>query len=114
MFLDAIRHAKSVGFHRLHVATNGIRFAQEEDFAVRAKAAGLHGVYLQFDGVTEENNSHQVIGNYMETRRRALDNIAASGSAAVRKSPGLATRVCSPHGASYWPIWRDSLPFAGT
>ena len=79
IFLDAIRHAKSVGFHRLHVATNGIRFAQEEEFAVRAKAAGLHGVYLQFDGVTEENNSHRGIGNYMETRRRALDNIAAAG-----------------------------------
>jgi uncharacterized radical SAM superfamily Fe-S cluster-containing enzyme len=79
IFLDAIQHAKSVGFHRLHVATNGIRFAQEKEFAVRAKAAGLHGVYLQFDGVTEEKNSHRGIGNYMETRRRALDNIAAAG-----------------------------------
>jgi uncharacterized radical SAM superfamily Fe-S cluster-containing enzyme len=58
IFLDAVQHAKSVGFHRLHVATNGIRFAQEEDFAVRAKAAGLHGVYLQFDGVTEAKNGH--------------------------------------------------------
>ena len=79
IFLDAIQHAKSVGFHRLHVATNGIRFAQERDFAVRARAAGLHGVYLQFDGVTEEKNSHRGIGNYMETKRRALDNIAAAG-----------------------------------
>jgi len=79
IFLDAIQHAKSMGFHRLHVATNGIRFAQENEFAVRAKAAGLHGVYLQFDGVTEEKNSHRGIGNYMETKRRALDNIAAAG-----------------------------------
>jgi hypothetical protein len=79
IFLDAIQHAKSVGFHRLHVATNGIRFAQEEEFAIRARAAGLHGVYLQFDGVTDEKNSHRGIGNYMETKRRALDNIAASG-----------------------------------
>ena len=79
IFLDAVQHAKSVGFHRLHVATNGIRFAQERDFAVRAKAAGLHGVYLQFDGVTEEKNSHRGIGNYMEVKRRALDNIAAAG-----------------------------------
>jgi len=79
IFLDAIEHAKSVGFHRLHVATNGIRFAQEREFAVRARAAGLHGVYLQFDGVTEEKNSHRGIGNYMETKRRALDNIAAAG-----------------------------------
>jgi 7,8-dihydro-6-hydroxymethylpterin dimethyltransferase len=79
IFLDAIQHAKSVGFYRLHVATNGIRFAQEEEFAIRARAAGLHGVYLQFDGVTEEKNSHRGIGNYMETKRHALDNIAAAG-----------------------------------
>jgi len=79
LFLDAVEHAKSVGFHRLHVATNGIRFAQERDFAVKAKAAGLHGVYLQFDGVSEEKNSHRGIGNYMEMKLRALDNIAAAG-----------------------------------
>jgi 7,8-dihydro-6-hydroxymethylpterin dimethyltransferase len=79
IFLDAVRHAKSGGFHRLHVATNGIRFAQESDFAFRAKASGLHGVYLQFDGVTEEKNSHRGIGNYMEVKSRALDSIAAAG-----------------------------------
>lgn len=79
IFLDAVRHAKGKGFHRLHVATNGIRFAQEKDFAVKAKAAGLHAVYLQFDGVTEEKNGHRGIGNYMDVKRRALDNIAAAG-----------------------------------
>jgi uncharacterized radical SAM superfamily Fe-S cluster-containing enzyme len=79
IFLDAVRHAKSVGFHRLHVATNGIRFAQERDFATQAKAAGLHGVYLQFDGATDENNRHRGLSNYMEVKRRALDNIAAAG-----------------------------------
>jgi uncharacterized radical SAM superfamily Fe-S cluster-containing enzyme len=79
IFLDAARHAKSMGFHRIHVATNGIRFAQEREFAVRAKAAGLHAVYLQFDGITEEKNSHRGIGNYMEVKRRALENIAAAG-----------------------------------
>jgi uncharacterized radical SAM superfamily Fe-S cluster-containing enzyme len=79
IFLEAVRHAKSLGFHRLHVATNGIRFAQDRDFAVQAKAAGLHAVYLQFDGITEAKNSHRGIGNYMEVKRRALDNIAAAG-----------------------------------
>jgi uncharacterized radical SAM superfamily Fe-S cluster-containing enzyme len=79
IFLDAIQHAKSVGFHRLHVATNGIRFAQEREFAVSARGAGLHGVYLQFDGATEEKNSHRGLGNYMEIKGRALDNIAAAG-----------------------------------
>ena len=79
IFLEAVHHAKSMGFHRLHVATNGIRFAQDRDFAVQAKAAGLHAVYLQFDGITEAKNSHRGIGNYMEVRRRALDSIAAAG-----------------------------------
>ena len=79
IFIEAVRHAKSMGFHRLHVATNGIRFAQEQDFAVRAKTAGLHGVYLQFDGVTEEKNSHRGIRNYMDVKRCALENVAAAG-----------------------------------
>lgn len=79
IFLDAVRYARSMGFHRLHVATNGIRFAQEKDFAVQAKSAGIHAVYLQFDGVTEKKNSHRGIGNYMEVKRRALDNIAVAG-----------------------------------
>ena len=79
IFLDAVEHAKSVGFHRLHVATNGIRFAQERDLAAKARTAGLHGVYLQFDGVTDEKNSHRGIGNCMELKLRTLDNIAAAG-----------------------------------
>ena len=83
IFLDAIRHAKSMGFHRLHVATNGIRFAQSPDFALEARAAGLHGVYLQIDGVSEAKNRHRGIGNYMEVRRRALENIAAAGMRAT-------------------------------
>src|SRR5271165_6599027 len=79
IFLEAIRHAKSMGFHRIHVATNGIRFAQETNFAAQARAAGLHAVYLQFDGTTEAKNSHRGIGNNMDVKRSALDNIAGAG-----------------------------------
>jgi tetraether lipid synthase len=79
IFLDAVRHAKSMDFHRLHVATNGIRFAESRDFAFEARAAGLHDVYLQLDGVSEERNRHRGLGNYMEVKLRALENIAAAG-----------------------------------
>ena len=79
IFLDAIRYAKSVGFHRLHVATNGIRFAESRDFALQAREAGLHGVYLQLDGVSEEKNKHRGLGNYMAVKRQALGNIASAG-----------------------------------
>jgi 7,8-dihydro-6-hydroxymethylpterin dimethyltransferase len=79
LFLQAIRHAKGMGFHRLHVATNGIRFAEHRDFAFAAKAAGLHAVYLQLDGISEKKNAHRRLGNYMEVKQRALENIAAAG-----------------------------------
>jgi 7,8-dihydro-6-hydroxymethylpterin dimethyltransferase len=78
-FLDAVRHAKSRGFHRLHVATNGVRFAESREFALQAREAGLHAVYLQCDGVSEEKNAHRGLGNYMEVKNRALENIAAAG-----------------------------------
>jgi uncharacterized radical SAM superfamily Fe-S cluster-containing enzyme len=79
IFLEAVRHAKSMGFHRLHVATNGLEFAKNRDLALEAKAAGLHAVYLQCDGVSEEKNKHCELGNSVEARWRALENIAAAG-----------------------------------
>jgi uncharacterized radical SAM superfamily Fe-S cluster-containing enzyme len=79
ILLEAVRHAKSMGFHRLHIATNGIRFAENKDFAFDAREAGLHGVYLQLDSVSEEKNRHRGLGNYMEVKLRALENITAAG-----------------------------------
>jgi 7,8-dihydro-6-hydroxymethylpterin dimethyltransferase len=79
IFLEAVQHAKSRGFHRLHVATNGVRFAESKDFAFEAKEAGLHAVYLQWDGVSEEKNKHRGLGNSMAVKRQALETIAAAG-----------------------------------
>jgi uncharacterized radical SAM superfamily Fe-S cluster-containing enzyme len=79
IFLDAVRHAKGMGFHRLHVATNGIEFAKSRDFAFQAREAGLHGVYLQLDGVSEDINKHRGLGNYMPVRLQALENITRAG-----------------------------------
>lgn len=76
---DAIRYARSLGFKRLLVATNGIRFAQSKEFVQEARAAGLHGVYLQFDGVSEDKNRHRGVGNLFEVKVKALENISAAG-----------------------------------
>jgi len=86
IFLDAIRYARSLGFKRLHVATNGIRFAQSREFAQEAREAGLHGVYLQFDGVSEQKNRHRGVGNLFEIKLQALENIAAAGMRATLQS----------------------------
>jgi len=47
-------------------ATNGIRFAQDREFAQQAKDAGLRLAYLQFDGVTNEANSTRKVGNLFD------------------------------------------------
>jgi uncharacterized radical SAM superfamily Fe-S cluster-containing enzyme len=52
-FHDIIRKANQMGFSHVQIATNGITHANE-DFAARSADAGLHTMYLQFDGVGEE------------------------------------------------------------
>jgi hypothetical protein len=44
-FLDAVAYARKLGFQSVQAATNGIRFAQDIDFARRAKAAGMRLAY---------------------------------------------------------------------
>jgi 7,8-dihydro-6-hydroxymethylpterin dimethyltransferase len=71
-FLDAIRSARKMGFKRLHVATNGIRFAQDADFAQQAREAGLRSVFLQLDGVSDESNSHRGVSNLFRVKQQAM------------------------------------------
>jgi uncharacterized radical SAM superfamily Fe-S cluster-containing enzyme len=78
-FLEALAYARQLGFKRLYVATNGIRFAQESDFAAKSKRAGLHGVFLQIDGTSDEANAHRGIGNFMDVKMVALEHISGAG-----------------------------------
>jgi hypothetical protein len=63
-FLDCLRAARDLGFSHLQIATNGLRFAQEPDFAKQCEDAGLHDLYLQFDGLSDDI--------YEQTRGRKL------------------------------------------
>src|SRR3989441_5065565 len=78
-FLDAIRYAREVGYFSVQCATNGIRFAQDEQFARQAKEAGLRMAYLQFDGVGNEKNAHRKIGNLFDVKLRAIEELHAAG-----------------------------------
>src|ERR1019366_1519376 len=78
-FLRAIRYARDVGYFCVQAATNGVRFAQEPDFARAAKDAGMRLAYLQFDGVTNEANSHRKVGNLFDVKLRAIENLHAAG-----------------------------------
>jgi uncharacterized radical SAM superfamily Fe-S cluster-containing enzyme len=79
IFLDAVRHARSVGYFSVQAATNGIRFAQEPQFARQAREAGMRIAYLQFDGVSEEANAHRRVGNLLDVKLQAIENLYQAG-----------------------------------
>ena len=78
-FLDAVAYARKVGYESVQCATNGIRFAQDPEFARKAKHAGLRLAYLQFDGVTNEANMHRGVGNLFEVKQRSIENLNSAG-----------------------------------
>jgi uncharacterized radical SAM superfamily Fe-S cluster-containing enzyme len=78
-FFQAIEYAKRIGYFCVQCATNGVRFAQDPEYAKQAKAAGLRLAYLQFDGVGEEANAHRKVGNLFEVKLRAIENLHAVG-----------------------------------
>jgi uncharacterized radical SAM superfamily Fe-S cluster-containing enzyme len=78
-FLPAIRYARKLGYFSVQCATNGIRFAQDENFAREAAEAGLRFAYLQFDGVGNEHNEHRKVGNLYDVKLRAIENLHKHG-----------------------------------
>ncbi|HTY62046.1 MAG TPA: radical SAM protein [Acidobacteriota bacterium] len=78
-FIDAIAYARKVGFNSVQAATNGIEFAKDETLAKRAYEAGLRYVYLQFDGIGNDANSHRKISNLFDVKLRAINNLHNAG-----------------------------------
>jgi uncharacterized radical SAM superfamily Fe-S cluster-containing enzyme len=77
-FLRIITQANRMGFSHVQIATNGIKMA-ERDFARRAAEAGLHTLYLQFDGL-DDNQYRQLRGRPMvETKLAAVENCRELG-----------------------------------
>ena len=78
-FLDAVRYARKVGYNSVQAATNGIEFAKSKEFCRQAADAGLRFVYLQFDGIGNDANSHRQIGNLFDVKLRAINNLHEAG-----------------------------------
>jgi len=78
-FIDAVKYATEIGYFSVQCATNGIRFAQEPDFAQKAYDAGLRIAYLQFDGVENAANEHRKITNLFDVKLRAITNLSNAG-----------------------------------
>src|SRR6267154_1131789 len=79
IFLESVAYARQIGYFSAQAATNGIRFAQEPEYARAAAKAGLRIAYLQFDGVGEEANAHRKVGNLFDVKLRAIENLYRAG-----------------------------------
>jgi uncharacterized radical SAM superfamily Fe-S cluster-containing enzyme len=77
-FFDVLRMAKEMGFSHLQAATNGLKFTSLE-FAEQAKEAGLHTLYLQFDGVCDEVYRKTRGESLWEKKLRAIENVKKAG-----------------------------------
>jgi hypothetical protein len=77
-FLDAVRAAREMNFTHVMAATNGLTFANEE-FAARAAEAGLHNLYMQFDGVGEEAYSYTRGEAVWEKKLACIENCRKYG-----------------------------------
>ncbi|HET6361849.1 MAG TPA: radical SAM protein [Gemmatimonadota bacterium] len=78
-FLRAVRYARDIGYNSVQAATNGIEFAKSAEFAKQAAEAGLRFVYLQFDGIGNDANSHRKVGNLFDVKLKAIDNLYNAG-----------------------------------
>jgi uncharacterized radical SAM superfamily Fe-S cluster-containing enzyme len=77
-FLDALQLAKEMGFSHTQVATNGIKFTDLE-FAHQCKEAGLHTLYLQFDGVCDDIYRRTRGERLWEQKLQCIENVKAAG-----------------------------------
>ena len=73
-FVEIVEMARNLGFSHIQVATNGVAMAKSVEFCHELKVAGLHTVYLQFDGVTEE--PYKILRGYpaLKTKLKAIEN----------------------------------------
>jgi uncharacterized radical SAM superfamily Fe-S cluster-containing enzyme len=76
---DYVRKAKEIGFKHVEVNTNGVRIAQDPEYAKQLKEAGVSTIYLQFDGLTPDVYKFIRGLDLLETKMKAIENLRQAG-----------------------------------
>ena len=77
-FHRIMRKTNEMGFSHVQIATNGIKIADLE-FAERAADAGLHTLYLQFDGLDDDMYRKLRAQPLLEKKLAAIENCRRTG-----------------------------------
>ena len=76
-FFDIIKDARELGFSQIQVATNGIKLAESQQFTQAMRDAGMHTVYLQFDGMSDDIYRKTRGYDMLEVKLKAVKHIQA-------------------------------------
>lgn len=76
---EIVKMGKDIGFPHIQVNTNGIRIANEKDYALKLKKAGTDLIYLQFDGLNDEIYLKTRGQKISEIKKRAINNCKEVG-----------------------------------
>ncbi len=77
-FMRIISDANDLGFSQIQVATNGIKMAESMEFTQAMRDAGMHTVYLQFDGMSDDIYRRTRGYDMLEIKLRAVKNVQAT------------------------------------
>ncbi|HVP10394.1 MAG TPA: radical SAM protein, partial [Phycisphaerae bacterium] len=77
-FHDIVARARELGMTNIQIATNGITHANLE-FAQRSKEAGLHTLYMQFDGLDDQLYRRVRGRPLLEVKLQAIENCRKVG-----------------------------------
>jgi uncharacterized radical SAM superfamily Fe-S cluster-containing enzyme len=88
-----VKMAADLKFTQIQIATNGIALAKSQKLCRELVAAGLHTVYLQFDGITGE--PYKIFRGYnaLPLKLKAIDNCKAAGLTSVCLVPTVAKGI---------------------
>lgn len=78
-FFDVIRKAKELGFAQVQAATNGLKLAEDPEFAKKCAEAGLNTIYLQFDGMDDEIYKRTRARPLLDIKLKAIENVRKVG-----------------------------------
>jgi len=76
---DILRLGAKNGFRWMEVNTNGLVFARNIDFLQACRDAGMSGVYLQFDGLTDDVYRNIRGENLLNDKLRLIENCRSEG-----------------------------------
>lgn len=77
--VNVVSMARQFGFQAIEINTNGIEIAEDPDYLLELIQAGISGIYLQFDGLSDDVYC-QVRGiELLSTKMQAIENCRATG-----------------------------------